>query len=40
LWLNDLTRKTTDATIKAAKTTTEVRLNIQLEFAYPHIAPY
>jgi hypothetical protein len=35
--LNDLTRKMTDATVSPANTSTEVRLNIQLEFAYPHI---
>jgi len=36
--LNDLTRNTTDATIRAANTTTEVRFNIQFEIPYPHIA--
>ena len=35
--MNDLTRNTTDATISPANTTSEVRLNIQLEFEYPHI---
>jgi len=37
-WLNDLTRNTTDATIRPANISTILRLNIQLLLAYPHIA--
>jgi hypothetical protein len=36
-WLNDLTKKTTDATMSTANVSTMVRLKIQFEFEYPHI---